>query len=179
MNKKYFCKSKINDEECGETNPENFEIGRYSTCKECRSKNITQKSVQRKNLEIIDKVRRIDPGEEIRTVVDYTINHKAFDGDFSIVESIKNINEQNRKILEKISVTDTDKNEIFQNFENLETKLGRVGIAFNTMIKKIEDLEYELIEIKKKSNLDLIFERLKDLENFKRDCLDEKIKNQK
>jgi hypothetical protein len=184
MPKRYFCKEIKDNKQCGETNLEKFEKGRYSTCKDCKSKYVLRKITERKNLELFDKVRRIDPEEEIRTVVDYALNIKSFDGDFSIVESIKNINEDNRKILEKINTSKVDKSKLFQNFDDLESKYDQVKIVFNIMKEKIESLESEvseikISEIKRKSDEELILNRIKDLENARRDYLDEKIKNQK
>jgi hypothetical protein len=61
MPKQHFCKKAENNIVCGEHNPENFEEGRYSICKKCRTK-ATYESVKKKR----DKEKEIKV-EEIKT----------------------------------------------------------------------------------------------------------------
>lgn len=174
MPKKYFCKF----EGCGEIDPENFENGRYSTCKKCRIKGITEKIYQRKHLELIDKIRKIDPEEEIQMVVDYSLKNKEFNDGFSVLENIVKITEDHKKIVEEINTSKINKDKLFQNFDELKSNYEQVRIVFNAMKNRIEDLEFDLLQFKNKIDLEFIYERLKSLENYRRDCLNEKIMNQ-
>ena len=66
MPKEYFCKQLKELEICGENNPDKFEPGRYSTCRECRknfvkdyNKGIREEERKKKEGEIIDKISGI------------------------------------------------------------------------------------------------------------------------
>ena len=48
--KQHFCKTKINDNFCGKTDPESFEKGRYSICKSCKNENT--KKINKKNFKM-------------------------------------------------------------------------------------------------------------------------------
>ena len=155
MPKEYFCRNRIDNIDCGETEIEKFEKGRYSICKKCRIQKISGKNSQRKHLDILDKIKKIDPKEEIQTVVEYSLKYKNFNFENSIFDNIQKITEDNRLIIEDINTQETHKNKLFQNLDNLEKKYEQVRVVFNLMKERIQDLELDIIDIKKKINIDI------------------------
>lgn len=84
MPKTYFCKQYINGEACGESDPSKFIEGRYSTCRECRSR--LQKKYTNKKIE--EKVEQIDPKQQIRWLIEDTIKKSLLIRGKTIVDFI-------------------------------------------------------------------------------------------
>jgi hypothetical protein len=123
-----------------------------------------------------DKVKKIDPDDDIQQIIEYTLKNKNFMDDLSVFECIENISEDNKIILERINIEKSDKDKLFQNFEILNKKYEEMKNGYTIMKTKIEELDSEIVILKRKNNCDLEFEkRLKSLENFRRDILDKEI----
>lgn len=174
MSKEYYCKYSLGGKDCGENNPENFEKSRYKICKKCRIKSISDKSFQRRHIDYIDKIKKIDPEEEIQTVIEFSMKCKNFGLECSILDSIEKINENNKTLSEKINSNEEIRNELLKNFDELDKNYQQVKIAFNLMREKIYEMDEEFNEFKKKIDIENILKRIKDLENYKRDELNEK-----
>ncbi len=78
MSKEYFCKQLKGKEICGETIPNKFPKGRYSSCKECRKSYVRKYNKQLheeekivKKMEITDKIseNRGDLGKNIHDLI--------------------------------------------------------------------------------------------------------------
>jgi hypothetical protein len=178
MTKEYFCKNTTNGIECGEKNPMNFFEGRYGICKKCRSKMVNEKAQQKKYIDSIEKIKKIDPKEEIQTVIDYTLKYKSYGMEFSILDNIYEINKQNKILIENMNCINIDKKILFDNIELLDKYQNQISIAFNAMRNKIEEINLEILEFKRLVDIETIKNRLKDLENFRRDILDEKFRKE-
>jgi hypothetical protein len=175
MPKSYFCNKITDGIQCKDINPENFEKGRYSICKKCRIKNVMENKSYRNNMELYDKVKKIDPKEELQLVVEYSLKNKNFTGELSIFDNIEILNKNNKELIEKIDLESNDKQKIIQNFDKLEKNHEAMRLAFNSMRDTVVYLDSELTLLKRNIDIDTLFKRIKDLENFKRDLLDEKF----
>jgi hypothetical protein len=178
MPKEYYCKNFIEGNICGEKDIDKFEIGRYSICKKCRNKSIVDKTNQRKQLDLIDKVKKIDPKENIQDVVEYIVKYKNFGYGNSILQNIENLMEENHLILETNDNIKNITDNLSKNFLEIDKTMEQITLAFNLMRNKIYEVESEFLEFKKSIDVNLIKTRLKDLENFKRDILDEKFQKE-
>jgi hypothetical protein len=167
MTKQYFCKNVIDTIPCNESDPDNFVKGRYSICIKCRNSKNRQTMKDKKVKETKDEINEVDNGKNIQKIVDYSLKNKNFTDGTSLYETIQKINEENKVLVKKIEV-----------FEKFEKNYEKIINAFNLMKLKIENLESELIEHKRKNDNTLLSERLKNLENFRRDFLDDKFKQQ-
>jgi hypothetical protein len=173
MTKEYLCKNTINEIICGEENPENFIKGRYGICKKCRSKMVSEQNQKRKYIDIIEKVKKIDPKEEIQMVIEYSIKNKNYGLQKSILSNIEKLNDENKIIIEKVNTLDKSKNILFENFDELDKNFQQSKIEFNLMNEKIYKIDEEFKEFKKTIDIVSMLNKIKDLENFKRDMLDE------
>jgi len=162
MSKSYFCNKITDGIQCKDTNPENFEKSRYSICKKCRSKSIMENKSYRNNLELYDKVKKIDPKEEVQLVIEYSLKNKNFIGELSIFDNIEILNKNNKELVEKIDLEVNDKQKIIQNFDKLEKNYEAMRLAFNSMRDTVVYLDSEIIHLKKKIDTDSIFKRLKE-----------------
>lgn len=149
MTKEYFCKNVINDNVCGETDPELFDTNRKSYCIKCRrimnneynKKKLAEKRKQEK-LEQIEKknneVRLIESKVELTTEVNY-IN--------LIYDAI------NHHIVHKDGQT------IPKYMDNMDSLLTDVAMETNDNTKDINDIRKILTNIQE--DLKLIKEHLK------------------
>ena len=142
MSKEYFCKQIKGLDLCGESDPEKFSKGRYSSCKECRNlygKNYNKKlrEDERKEKEM-DYIEKIDNdkgnlGLNIKNLVIDTIHqYPLFEGG-TILQRIEkkemNISEYIFKIQSK--------------FEKYETELKQLKNENNEIIKQNESIKRE------------------------------------
>lgn len=134
MPKVYFCKKENNFEICGETDPKNFEVGRYSTCKVCRSKSKKEKRQNEKSKDYEEKTSSIDPSKNIRYVVEDTILR------IPLLEG--------ETIHEKIRNTEEDISELAMKNHNLNSKMDA---NYSYLLLYIQKLEAE-IQLLKKNN---------------------------
>jgi hypothetical protein len=134
MPKVYFCKQEHNFQICGDTDPKNFEIGRYSACKACRSKVKKEKRQVEKNKDSEEKTTSIDPSKNIRYVVEDTILRTP------LLEG--------ETILEKIRNTEEDISELAVKNHNLVSK---IDTTYSYLLMYIQKLEAE-IQLLKKNN---------------------------
>jgi len=75
VSKIYFCDKTVNFKVCGETNPENFIEGRYSTCKKCRNKYVREIYKEKKTSKNEEFNKIVDPSSNIRTLIVDTIKN--------------------------------------------------------------------------------------------------------
>jgi hypothetical protein len=62
MTKLHLCKKIKDNKECGDTNPENFEKGRFSICRECRKLCSREQTIETKRIiqELNDKIKILE-----------------------------------------------------------------------------------------------------------------------
>ena len=120
MPKDFFCKRIEDNNICGEKDPEKFEKGRYSICKECRRKE-TYKSIKKKR----DKEQEDNDEKELETIEKEPNN--------TILIFYKN----QTQLLEKIKKLEIQNKELFEKFEYLNSQVE--------FLKKIQLTEISLI----------------------------------
>jgi hypothetical protein len=140
MPKVYFCTKIKNFATCGETNPDNFPPGRYSTCKECRNKYVREYNKDKKDEVDEEKSKQIESHHNIRyLIIDTICNTPIISG-----KSIEN----------KIRDNDDDISQVLETCGNgLENFKKQVYIEFGAMMKRISDLEKEIQILKTKESL--------------------------
>jgi hypothetical protein len=111
MPKTYFCKTIHDYEMCGETNPINFEPGRYSACRSCRNKK--NKENKEKNFSILTEERnnKIDPSSNLRHLIEDTILRIPIMDGYNIIEKFRTDNEEvsNIVLMSKKNLEDINK----------------------------------------------------------------------
>ena len=135
MSKIYFCKQEKTFGICGENDPKNFEIGRYTTCRSCRTRLQKEKRKYGKEKECEEKTTTIDPTKNIRYVVEDTILRVPLLEGESIQEKIRNSEEDISDLSVKIHNT------------NL-----KIDTNYSYLLMYIHKLEAE-IQLLKKNNL--------------------------
>ena len=134
--KVYYCNKSENFKVCGETNPENFPVGRYSTCKNCRNKSVREFNKEKKMEYNEEKNKVIDPSANIRyLIVDTIRNAPIIDGQ-SIEAKIKN----NEYDISEVLCCNSDK---------IENAMKQIYLEFGKMSEKIKELEKEISDLKK------------------------------
>lgn len=80
MPKTYYC-DKVRDLKiCGENNPQNFNPGRYSTCKNCRNAYVRELNKINKNKEKVEKNNTVDPSGSLTSLItDIVLNIPLID----------------------------------------------------------------------------------------------------
>jgi hypothetical protein len=148
MSKEYFCKQMNGLELCGETDPEKFSIGRFSSCKKCRNnyakeyhKKVKEDLRNEKEMEHIEKIdsNNGNLGQNIKNLIIDTIHqYPLFEG-VTINERI----EKGEKITSEYMINIQDKfNKITNMINNIDKE--------NKMLKIENDhLRKEIILIKK------------------------------
>lgn len=133
--KVYFCTKTKDFKVCGENNPENFVIGRYSTCKECRNAYVREYNKEKKLNEAEEKNKEIDPSANIR---------------YLILDTIKNAPMINGKSVdEKIRGNENDISEVLiTNFDNMDKLKMEMFSEMKKMMTKISELEHEINKLK-------------------------------
>jgi hypothetical protein len=123
MSKIYFCKNILNGNICGITDPENFEIKRYSICKSCRIKKINEKKKEKKQEELDERLKSIDPNKDFQLLFD----KQKVVSDKSTRELFKHIIVENKKLKEEIMEMRNKYNkvilDIYNNIELLKLRL--------------------------------------------------------
>jgi hypothetical protein len=99
MPKVYYCNKSIDGETCGETNQDNFETGRYSTCKKCRNKMNIEYHKSKKEEDKDNKNSMIDPDFSIRSLIEDTINKTPFINGISIKQKFNEVDDNNTETL--------------------------------------------------------------------------------
>jgi len=133
--KVYFCTKTKDFKVCGETDPEKFVQGRYSTCKECRNAYVREYNKEKKQSEAEEKNKEIDPSANIRyLIVDTIRNLPVIDG-----HSVESKLRGNEDDISEVLCTNSD------NLENLKTDIYK---EMRNMMNKIMELENEIIKLK-------------------------------
>lgn len=140
MPKVYFCTKIKNFTTCGETNPENFPSGRYSTCKDCRNKYVRDYNKDKKDETNEEKSKQIESKNNIRYLIMDTIYNTPIINNKSIENKIRDIDDDISQVLETCST-------------DLEKFKKQVYIEFGSMMKRMSDLEKEVENLKTKDSL--------------------------
>lgn len=123
MPKVYFCRQEINSEICGETNPENFEVGRYSSCRKCRAKYHERKRKTKKEEVIETSVEILDPLKNIRYVIEDTVRRIPLLEGQTIPDKILNIDADISELVIANSELKEKMNELFDYIKKLELEI--------------------------------------------------------
>ena len=174
MPKEYYCNKDIGGgETCCESNPENFEPGRYSTCRKCRTRiNNENRNERKKKIEeekVSTKIQEIDPDVNGRFLIEETLINAPLFRRKTIIKAIedieqditdvfddcnKNINgvkddveiiKENYRIIKKDN--DILKNEVkYLEKENLtlNEKIIDLTLEFKNILSKFQSIENKL-----------------------------------
>lgn len=147
MPKEYYCKQLKGFFNCGETDPEKFEKGRYTTCRECRKNfmkeyNKDQREEIRRDKEMnsIEKIdnNKGDLGKNMQTLIIDTIQ------DFPVYEG--------HTILERIErrefIMSDYANSLQVKHESYNKNINNIIKENESLKKEIESLRSEIIQIK-------------------------------
>lgn len=133
MSKTYRC-NKINEKGsiCNETDENNFSEGRYSTCKKCRLRVMSEYNKAKKEQKQNEDANKIDPDNHIRYLIEDTITRvPLLDNKMSVVDKFNDL--------------DTEMSNVFNSCINEMRKLSE-------RIKKIEkensEMEEEILTLK-------------------------------
>jgi hypothetical protein len=144
--KVYFCTKTENFKVCGETNPQNFIEGRYSTCKNCKNKYVRELNKEKKAAKNEEVRNTIDPSTNIRyLIMDCISNYPLLDGK-SVEYKIKSCENDIGDVL----CTATDNLDKFK--KDIYIEIGKMKESFNTIIQglreTISEMSSELKELK-------------------------------
>jgi hypothetical protein len=161
MSKEYFCRQINGLKLCGETDPKNFSIGRFSTCKSCRNnyakeyhKKVKEDLRLDKETESIDRIdsEKGNLGQNIKNLIIDTIHqYPLFEG-VTINERI----EKGEKITSEYMINIQDK------FSRISTMINNVEKENKLLKNENDHLRKEIILIKKI----LQEEKIYDFENY-------------
>jgi hypothetical protein len=140
MPKEYCCNKILESGAvCGERDTTKFNVGRYTTCKNCRLKFMSNYNKSKSSGKKDEKNSIIDPEYNVRYLIEDTIKRIPLIERNTIPERIEIIEEEYIDSLTKQQI----KNEQVQlKFLVLEQKI-------NTLEKYIEKIEKELSDLKK------------------------------
>lgn len=134
--KEYFCKQINGLEVCGETNPEMFPLGRYSSCKKCRNKSVRehlqelrQVEKEKENIEYLEKFE--NPNDIKMFVHDTILRYPLIEG--------KSVN----RCIEDIE------NDILFGFKNVDNTFKEYNSLIEKLSKKVEEVITENQLLKK------------------------------
>ena len=133
--KVYYCTKTKDFQVCGETNPENFVQGRYSTCKECRNKYVRDYNNETKINEAEEKNKEIDPSANIRTLIIDTLRKSPIIDGYSVEDKIRGNDDDISEVL-------------YTSSKNLDKFKEEMYLEMSKLIKRIHDLENELSNLK-------------------------------
>jgi hypothetical protein len=150
MPKEYFC-TKLNDLEipCGERDVSKFNEGRYSTCRSCRLKSMSEYNKTKTNKSKEQKNKLLDPDYNIRCLIEDTIKRVPISSDQTIVERIEN-NEFD--ISEMVSTNYAFTSKTSEKLETIEKQIEIMSKCIKTMASMLPEDKFE--EIKKMYFLD-------------------------
>jgi len=127
MPKVYFCKQMKDSEMCGESDPKNFENGRYSTCRSCRSKSQRDKKAVEKDNTSENKTNSLDPSRSIRYIIEDTILRVPLLEGETILKKIRNCEEDISDLAVKqhnlISRMETNQSYLLMYIQKLEAEI--------------------------------------------------------
>ena len=121
----------------------NFETGRYSACKSCRTtisnfiQNVKKEKIKKEIRE--EKIKVIDPEENLRWIVEDTIKIKPMYDGQTLIKSIKSIDDL---LSETMS-------ECHEKFGNMQTTIINQGQTINTLSNSIIDLKTVILNLQK------------------------------
>jgi hypothetical protein len=146
MSKSYYCKEIKEKEICGETDPDKFPKGRYSTCKECRNffvrdynrKLKTEEKIVKK-MEITDKIseNRGELGKNIHDLIVHILETYPLNG-IGIALPVK------IEDIETVAIQDYTRNK--DRIEDIEKDLIK---EIKHLKQENTNLKHELFELKK------------------------------
>jgi len=103
MSKVYFCNKILeNGSICGERELSKFIEGRYTTCKPCRLRNMSQYNKSKTSKKKDVESTKIDPDCNIRYLIEDTIKRIPFMGGETIPERIESSEEDISNVFEKV-----------------------------------------------------------------------------
>lgn len=134
MPKDYFCNKLLdNGDICGERDPTKFQIGRYSSCKSCRSSFVLKHNKTKNTDKKEEKINKIDPDVNLRWLIEDVIKTKPlvkgqtieellnfFDNEMTI--NLTKQEQQNRRFIEIFIQHEKDMTELLNKIRELENK---------------------------------------------------------
>ena len=133
--KVYFCTKTKDFKFCGETDPEKFVQGRYSTCKECRNAYVREYNKEKKQSEAEEKNKEVDPSSNIRYLIVDTIKNAPIIEGYSVESKLRGNEDDISEVLCK-------------NVKDLENLKKDMYEETRKMMNKITELENEIIKLK-------------------------------
>jgi hypothetical protein len=135
MPKVYFCTKVVDFKTCGETNPDNFPSGRYSTCKTCRNKNVRDYNKEKKILESEESNKKTDPSHNIRNLIIDTINYTPIVNGKSVYDKFQDIDYDVTDVLNKCT-------------NDLDEYKKQMNKEFTKLMEEIKELKKEIFDLK-------------------------------
>jgi hypothetical protein len=124
MPKTYLCTKIFDGKECGETNPENFPSGRYSVCKKCKNKEMTEIRKKKKQDNVKERLKKIDPELDFKKLIE---NQPVFHKNKTVKEGMKillsKINELEFKLIEMRDMYNRNIQQIYTDIERLNLRV--------------------------------------------------------
>jgi hypothetical protein len=135
MPKEYFCDKQLeNGVICGERDVSKFIEGRYTSCRKCRNKIMSEYNKSRTEGRKEKEMDKIDPDKNIRLLIEEVVcKYPLIDGKYNISEKFKSTEEDISDIIIKT----------FVDFERINKK-------FDSMQLHIQSLEKEIVDLKSK-----------------------------
>jgi len=135
MSKQYFCKRILEaGYVCGEKDIKKFEPGRYTVCKACRLKYMSDYNKNRRNIALNERMDELDPDKKIRAVVEDTIVRIPLLDGKTIQQRMDDNEEEISNVIEFNYVSDL----------NLREFIEKTNKTILVLQKRIEDLEIKL-----------------------------------
>jgi hypothetical protein len=144
MPKVHFCKKLVNGNICGQRDPDNFESGRYSICKECKKKEIYAIQKSKREKEKLNEVISIDSVIKSSDIKDTVLKVPLLNGE-TIKENfegvIRSIDDLRIKHNESINIMNLNIT-IFQKQQNdLQTKYDNLKEKYDAILKYCEEMK--------------------------------------
>ncbi len=138
MTKEFYCNKLLpNREICGEKEVSNFEKGRYSTCKKCRTRLNSEYIKQKKDEDLKDKFKTIDSDNNIKCLIEDTINKYPIYSGCTIVQLFSDLQNYTSEELSFMSERIRENNDLIKKlFEDNKNLTSTITILEN----KIESL---------------------------------------
>lgn len=155
MPKQHFCKKYNENILCGEKDPEKFEKGRYSICKECKKKEIYAIQKSKREKQKLNEVITIDSVVKGEDLKDTILKVPLYNGETimenfkSVIESIDNLRIKHNDSINimnlTISIFQKNQNELQKKYDDLQKK-------YEGVMKYCADMRAYLLENDKKNS---------------------------
>jgi hypothetical protein len=142
MSKVYFCK-KLNSEfiQCGESDPDKFQKGRYSICKNCQKMEIYELRRKKKELSELEELKKDDTESKIEKVVKRTLVKSPLIEGKSATDILSKSFKEISEISETSHVFKVKKDGLNQNFQILNSSINETKENYSKITSYCKQLE--------------------------------------